>query len=456
MKALGYSIPFIILISGVAGLVGLSSLRSDPPKTESTVDTILVDTEAVRGHDKGFFISVDGEVIPYREVNIGVQVAGSISRKSPLARAGNFVEKGDLLFEIDKRDYELEIERLEAMVKQVNASIEEADVEKANYTDLIKIANQQLELQRREVARFRNLQTKNAGSISKLETARQAELQSLNALQTQKNLLRLTEAKRARLLRERDRATANLDQAALNLTRTKIVSPLDGIVVDDMVETDDFVQKGAQLIQLEDTSRAEIRFSMRMNQLRWLWGSNSAKTDQASVVGYSLPNIDVRVTIEIDGNRFRWNGRLDRYDGAGIDVATRTVPMIAVVDDPTNVIAVDKDDDALPLPSPPRLMRGTFVTIELPVGESMKLVEISTRSLRPGKQIYLFDDGKLRIQKVRIAYSDQEKTLLLAGKRLSAGDRVVVSPLQVANDTVAMELVERRPQPPAVEETPAL
>ena len=426
MKALGYSIPFIILISGVAGLVGLSSLRSDPPKTERSLDVPLVETEFVRAHEGGFYIAVDGEVIPYREVNIGAQVSGRISRKSPLARAGNYVEKGDLLFEIDDRDYQLEIQRLDAMVKQVNASIEEADVEKENSTDLVKIADQQLALQRREVARFRDLQTQNAGSISKLETARQAELQSLNALQTQKNLLRLVEVKRSRLLRERDRAMADLEKASVNLSRTKIASPLSGVVVNDMVETDDFVQTGAQLIQLEDTSRSEIRFSMRMDQLRWLWGSNETLADQASVVGYSLPSIDIRVTIEIDGNRFRWNGRLDRYDGAGIDVATRTVPVIAVVDDPTNVMTVDKDADALPLPSPPRLMRGTFVTVEIPVGSSMDLVEISTRSLRPGKQIYLFDDGKLRIQKVRVAYSDDERTLLLAGQKLAAGDRVVV------------------------------
>lgn len=456
MKALGYSIPFIILISGVAGLVGLSSLRTDPPKTEATVDVPLVETELVRGHDEGFFIAVDGEVIAYREVNIGTQVAGQISRKSPKARAGNFVRKGDLLFEIDKRDYELEVQRLEAMVKQASASIEEADVEKENAMDMVEIADQQLALQRREVARFRDLQTQNAGSVSRFETARQAELQSLNALQSQKNILRSIKAKRSRLLRERDRAMTNLEKASLDLTRTRVESPLDGIVVQDMVETDDFVQIGAQLIQLEDTSRAEIRFNMRMDQLRWLWGSNGTQTDNASQVGYALPKINVRVSIEIDGNRFRWDARLDRYDGAGIDVATRTVPVIAVVDEPTNVIAMDKDDDAIPLPAPPRLMRGTFVTLELPVGQSMELVEISTRSLRPGKQIYLFDNGKLKIQKVRIAFSNREKTLLLAGKGLAAGDRVVVSPLQVADENTTMELQESNSVADVPSETPSL
>ena len=141
MKAIGYSIPFMILFCGVVGLVGLSHLKKDPPQSPRTKQSALVEVRAVEACVHGFNITVDGEVVPFREINLAAEVEGRIAAKSSKARAGNYIHTGELLFQIDKRDYELEVRRLQETVNQAGSSIEELDVEKANGPDLKLLFN---------------------------------------------------------------------------------------------------------------------------------------------------------------------------------------------------------------------------------------------------------------------------------------------------------------------------
>lgn len=455
MKAIGYSLPFIFLSGGMLGLVILSSMKKVPPKKTAENQAALVRVEPVEARNDGFEITVDGEVIPFRQISLAAEAAGRIKTKSPRARAGNFVRKGDLLFVIDPRDYELEVRRLRESVKQAGSSIEEIDVERQNTEELVEFAEEQLRLQRNEVRRFEDLRSRNSASDSQLEKSRQAELTSLNSLQSLKNQITLINARRNRLLQEKERAIADLDLAELNLSRTTLVSPLEGVVIQDFAEQDDFVQKGTQLIQLEDTSKVEIRFSLRMDQLRWLWHTSTGnrtdlESDDPAVNGtytYALPEVPVRVRIDINGNEFTWPARISRYDGAGISAGTRTIPVIATVDDP-QAAKLTKAKGIVAMAAPPTLLRGSYVSIDIPVGVGMELVGIPATAFHPDKTVWVFDDGKLRIEPVRVAYSDQSQVIVAADPgKLSAGDSVVVSPLPVAESGMAVRIRESATSP---------
>lgn len=448
MKAIGASLPFVILLVGVLGLVGLSSLKTDPPQKPPESTETLVEITPVVPCETGFTISVDGQVIPYREISLAAEAGGRISWKSDNARAGSYVRKDDPLFEVDPRDYKLEVRRLQETVKQAGSSIEELDVEESNANELITLAEEQLALQRNELKRFENLKNRNAASTSQLERARQSELQSLNSLQTLKNQVTMIGARRNRLLQEKERAITNLDLAELNLQRTKLVSPIDGVVIQDLAEQDDFVQKGTSLIQLEDTSKVEVRFSLRMDQLRWLWNSPGPESteDAPTSYTYELPQKSVLVRVDLDGNEFSWPATISRYDGAGINAGTRTVPVIAVVEDP-QAVELTRKSDLVRMAAPPTLLRGSYVTVDIPVGDDMNLVAIPNSSFQPDKTVWIYDAasepdrGTLRIEPVRVAYSDSEKVIAIADpEKLSVNDSVVVSPLPVAESGMALRL----------------
>ena len=155
--------------------------------------------------------------------------------------------------------------------------------------------------------------------------------------------------------------------------------------------------------------------------------------------------MEVRVNIEFDGNHFWWPARLDRYDGGGITAATRTVPVIAVVDDPTNVQIGETDRDATPLPAPPILMRGAFVTIDIPIRPTHDLVRVPATALRPGNRLWIYDNGKLRVQDVRVTHSDNDSIILLAdASAVTTGEQVIVSPLPLAVDKMELRRLTER------------
>ena len=356
------SLPFVFLLIGVVGLVALVKLREAPPSADNVELVPLVTTIPAKRHENGFNIRVDGEVIPYREINLAAEVRGKIARKTDAARAGNFVREGELLFEIEKKDYELQVKQAQAALNQKSASIEENDVEKSNLNSQIELDKEALASQaagpRPRIEE--SAQAKGSRQQTDLEAARRAEIQLKNVLQGRENQLASNVARRARLLLEKDNAAVSLEIANLNLERTTIKAPTEGIVTQDTAEEDDYVQVGAPLCRMEDTASVEVRFNLRLEQLRWLWNSTGESPGVASNNRFQLPKIPIKVVVDIDGYEFYWKATLDRYDGAGLGRA-RTAPVIAVVDDPSAVnVESAAVTDRSTLPAPPTLLRGTF------------------------------------------------------------------------------------------------
>ena len=54
-------------------------------------------------------------------------------------------------------------------------------------------------------------------------------------------------------------------------TYAQITAPIDGVIVLEEVEEDSYVNKGTLLVAIEDTSAVEVKCSLRMDELYWLW-----------------------------------------------------------------------------------------------------------------------------------------------------------------------------------------
>ena len=426
--------PFLILVLGGLGSLGLSSLRQ-PPETRSVKRLPpVVETVPVGASPSRLTLEAEGEVVPYREVTLSAEVAGRIQSKSPPCRAGHFVKAGDMLLTIDPRDYDLKIEQIQQSVKQTEVNVEELDVEQENVKSLMELAESDQQLADNELQRIQTLLQQRASSQSSLDTARRGQIQAQNVQQTLANQLSLLRTRRGRFLREKDRLLVELQQAVLDRERTEIHAPIDGIVVQDWVEQDDYVQPGTALVRVEDIAQVEVLFDLKLEELRWIWGGDPAQAAGAAsetASSYQLPPLPITVTMELHSYSYRWNGVLSRYDGAGLNPATRTVPCVAVVEDPRAGCLVGQAD--MDLPGPPALLRGMFVTVRLDVPTRLPLVEVPTIALRPGNRLWLLRNDRLVIQDVDVALVRPDRTLLVPGKPgLVVGEQVIVSPLALA------------------------
>ncbi|MHB0956598.1 MAG: efflux RND transporter periplasmic adaptor subunit [Pirellulaceae bacterium] len=431
--------PMLILALGAVAYWGLSKyLRKEPDRGAEGVAAPRVQVAPVRAHEGGMTLKADGVVVPYREIDLAAEVAGRIVERSDVCRAGNYVTKGTLLARIDPQDYRLEKERLEEERRQAIVSIEELEEEILGATSLLEIADKQVELRGKELARMQRLG--GAVSTTELETAEAAELTARHALLTLKNQIRLLKIRQGRLVAVRDLVASKLAKAELDLARTEIFAPVDGVIVSDQIEEDAFVQRGAPLLTIEDTAKVEVRCKLAMEDLYWLWDrkSNSADASAAASPGdaYGIPETNVQIIYRLAGRdslQYVWEGRLSRYDGIGLDEKTRTVPCRVVVDDPGQRVSTHTS-------GPPVLVRGMYVSVEIQVDPRTPLLKVPELALQPGNVTWRVREGKLAIVPVSFVTlletdAQERKTVRDAliyvedPSRLGPGDHVVTSPL---------------------------
>ena len=237
-------------------------------------------------------------------------VASPSRRKT--AAPGARSSAASLLLAIDKRDYDLEVTRLEEELKQADAMLDELKQEIDNLNNQIDLSQRQLEIDKRELERNVSLAASGALSESEVDRARRAELATRNAFQTLADQKTLFNRRQVRLQAARDLGQAQLDKAKLALARTEIRAPLDGVVVSESVEQDGYVQMGSTVVTLQDTSRLDVTCKLHMHQMHWLWQGGTA--EGTARCGGSRNRARRRVLARLRFSRDASNGDLPHWE----------------------------------------------------------------------------------------------------------------------------------------------
>lgn len=439
----GWLTPVLILAAGVAAF---RFLGSQPPPERKQVDKPAAApvraVEAIR-ETGSLTIDLDGVVVPLREVTLAAEVPGRVLRKSDACKAGRFVTAGTPLFEIDPRDYEFEVARLEREAAQAALAIEEAAEEIKQNATGVELATQQLELAGREVKRLDGLKAGRIVTEAEHDRAVREELAATTTLTNLQGQSRVLLKRKSRLEEAKALAATMLDRAKLDLARTRVAAPTDGVIVEDHVEQDSYVAKGMALVTIEDTRKAEIRTSLQMDELARIWRS-AGLADPLAGGPHEMPDAPVTVVFAVGDNRYEWDGFLSRQEGRGLDEKTRTLPCRVIVTEPTKVRALDRYGAPLQTPpsgSPRSLLRGMFVQVRVHVDSPHQLVSIPEEARRPSGEVWVIRDGRLEILRPRPVQVAGGRAIFESGPSgLVAGDRVVTS--QLANPRQGMAVAE--------------
>ncbi|QDU64425.1 Inner membrane protein YiaV precursor [Planctomycetes bacterium Pan216] len=435
---LGAALPAVVLLAGVAGFWTLASLKAAPAREESVVADPLVETLEVEAAPSSFAIKLHGNVVPKRIVTLGAEVPGRVIHKSDECDVGNFITKGTLLLKIDPRPYELEIRRLRAELSQARVNRTRLDVEEANAKAMLEISEGDREIAARERERLELLFKRKAASESERDQSVSSFFKARNSVQSLTNELRLVDARREGLDAQIELIEARLELARIDLEHTTIHAPIDGVITEESVEENGFVQPGTKLAMIRDTSAVEIECQLRPEDLTWIWGSVDPGPDGQIEVDqlHEAPPISATVSYRVGSRTYTWNGELGKFLGAGFDQKTRTIPCLVEVAQPRSETSAG---------GPPMLIPGMFVSVELHVIPSTPLVRIPYVALKPGNVVWLVDDGALRVVQASVARIFEDHVFVRASDDgLQVGDRVVVSPLAVASDGIKVREQHRR------------
>ena len=338
-------VPFAILAVGIAGYFVLAAQRAVETRPVVADAAPLVEVSEVAAHGAGLDITTDGVVVPYREITMAAEVAGRVTTKAANARAGNYVAANTVLLEIDPRDYELAVRQLQQELEQAQTSLNELDIELENLQEISRLTQEQLDLYTVEYERQQKLAERRVVTATQLDETRQAVLQSQSQVVELRKQMQMLRIRRARLESVKDGTQLRLEKAQLDLDRTRVIAPSDGVVVRDLVEVDSFVSKGTQLFVFEDTSKVEVQCNLMMDELYWLWlqrddqkgGGYDAAAEPEPGRDYQIPRTPATIIFELTGQKYAWQGELSRFDGIGLDDATRMVPCRITVDRPRSV-----------------------------------------------------------------------------------------------------------------------
>ena len=378
---IGVVLPIVIWV--VTAVLIMQGCQSPAIKTTSEDERELdplVSVQAATKFESTMTVQADGVVVPFREIQLAAQVAGRIDHKSENCRAGRHVKQGEELFRIDQRDYQLAKQQLASQQQQAEIDLEQVTLDIIKAGDLLKLANDDLDLQIKEYERLKNLRARNAITDADVERGQRGVIAAQNVIV--KNTADLDSARKReyRLKSNKELLNIQMQKADLDLDRAIVTSPVDGVIVQELVETDSFAQRGSTLVVIEDTQRAEIRANLKMDDLMWVLDGQSESANGTQ--NYTLPSHPVTVTYKFSGKRpltLTWQGRLDRFDGRGLDTSTRTVPIRIVVDEP----------DTGALNGLGNLVRGMFVELTISVFTPDSMVLIPKRSLTTSNQVYV-------------------------------------------------------------------
>lgn len=417
----GLFVPILVALAGVAifqklGIQKPEQVAEDPSDPRVYLSRLpIVSTESVAAFQglETLDIQLSGTVVPYRQLTIAAEVAGRVIYKSELCRIGRYVHAGDVLFRLNPRDYELEVERLTAMKESEYAQQRELDQELSNIKRSLNVAEEELLLQEKEIKRLDSL-PQGVASDTERDQARSRLLASTNQVVTLQNQLQLLETRRTRIELAEKLADTQLSQARTNLERSEVKSPISGVIVSESVQEDSYVQRGDKLFVIEDTERVEVSCNLRTDQLLLVLDQvNSSETaDPSSQVmrasSYELPPTPVEISYQVAGRSdltYQWHGHLSRYEGIGLDAQSRTVPVRITVEDPRDVTRNGQPITEEGNGGLPALVRGMFVDVKIQTKPKRSLVLLPKLAVRPGGQVWVFEPDETLISTKKLSES---------------------------------------------------
>jgi multidrug resistance efflux pump len=197
-------------------------------------------------------------------VTMAPEVAGRIVELHVVDN--RFVHKGDLLLVVDPTNFRIAVSQSEAAVQQAQANVRNIDAQMTVQQAQINASEAQLRLGRaalvfaqQQADRYQKLAKDGWGTVQNAQQfTSQLNQQEATVQSAQENLnqtrRQVETLKAQRLSAEAGlaQAEAQLNQAQVNLERTRILAPVDGYVTNLLAQLGDYVNVGVNTISLVD------------------------------------------------------------------------------------------------------------------------------------------------------------------------------------------------------------
>ena len=330
------------------------------------VQPVYVETRPIGKSDVTLTVDAMGTVSPKREINLRPSVSGTVTRVGKHFYPGGIVRKGDLLVTIEDKDYRIAVKKAQSALQQAKADLEQ-------------------ERGQQESAR-KELQYYEKSGMDRVTD---------KALVLRKPQLDKAEAQVIA-------AEADLEQAKVNLSRTRIKAPFNAIITKTSVNLGSYVSSQQELAILQGTDTYWITASVPPDKLDALKRLDSGPA---------------KAVITSQTRNFQWTGRVKGSTGRTLE-KSRMAEVLVAVDDPLGL-----ETEA------PALLSDEYVTLELLASERRNVIAVERKHVRDNRSVWILKNGRLDIRRIDPFWENREAVLI--DKGLSAGEHLITSDISI-------------------------
>ncbi len=249
----------VVLLVVAFAIFGLMvKTKPKPQRTSATQNLPLVKVMqarpvSVKRQWEGYGVaeSLNSADIPARVTATVLEIPSQIT-------PGNPVGEGQLIVQLDDRDYRHRLNIAEQDVADLESQLQKLDVDQISLQRRVKLAGERVELSQTEYDRTVAAEKKGGAKPREVDAARQLLVAALRDLSTvQSELDKLTPLRQGLTAKKQSQATA-LALAQLDLERCRIESPIAGVIQSIDVEVGENLVLGQRVARVVDVSHIEV------------------------------------------------------------------------------------------------------------------------------------------------------------------------------------------------------
>ena len=423
--------PILVLIG--AAYLGKFLLATGPEaKKRPFVQRLpVVEVQPLKAKSYTVFIEASGIVNAATETNIVAEVSGRITKISDNFNEGSYFNKGDVLLEIDKSDYQSAIDIAKSDVDVNLASLKQLIAEEKSNLNSIKLAQRNLNIGNKELGRVRALFKRKTLSRSAVDTEEQRVNQLRQTLQNLQGAQSTYKSRKSAIQARINSSKARVKQENLRLTRTIVKAPYAGRIRSKNVDFGQFVTTGSVLAETYATDFVNVDVPLSLKQYELLGMPEAFRNIQISIT--DLPNVTL---VNPDSpSKDTWQGKVVRTSAA-LDAQSRQINVI---------VRVDKPYEAREGISTP-IRIGQFLKAKIE-GKTFNNVYV----LPPGSVIYnreirLLKEGKIQIVPVDVIWNSTEATVVKTNQSVDGKTLILTNLTQAVNGMSVLTVEQQKQQ----------
>ena len=421
-------LPILVLAAAFTYAKHLKETAPEAVKRPFVKRLTVVEVETLKPTQYTVNIEASGTVNAGTQTNLVAEVSGRIVNISDNFLEGNYFDKGQTLLEIDKSNYLNAVDIAKSDVAANDASLKQIKAEEDSNKQSIQLAQQNLALGRKELARVKSLLNKKLISRSLVDAEDQKINQLQQRLQELRGLQTTFASKRNATQAKINSTKARLKQETLNLSRTQLKAPYRGRVLTKNVDFGQYVSVGTVLGEIYATDYVNVELPLSLSQYELL-GMPEAFRNK-SIDTKDLPEVVLTNPDSLKNDK--WLGRVVRTSAA-LDAASRQINVIVRVDDPYEA----KEGISTPI----RIGQYLKATIK---GRTFKNVFVlPSIAVIYNREIRLLEDGKIKIEPVKVIWNTNSESVIEANPDF-IGKQIITTNLTQAIDGMEVITLEEQ------------